>query len=107
MPGRIPNSRSAYRFFLPLTTRWMDNDVYGHVNNVVYLRYTQDAAVAHWHAAAGSEYVESMSWVVRRHEIDYLQPAFDGDDLLTRTWVGASSGAPTTPDFRPKESTKR
>jgi acyl-CoA thioester hydrolase len=29
----------AYRHFLPITTRWMDNDVYGHVNNVVYYSY--------------------------------------------------------------------
>jgi hypothetical protein len=28
-----------YRHFLPITTRWMDNDVYGHVNNVVYYSY--------------------------------------------------------------------
>jgi acyl-CoA thioester hydrolase len=28
--------RSDYRWFLPITTRWMDNDVYGHVNNVHY-----------------------------------------------------------------------
>ncbi len=34
-----PDSRSAYRHFLPITTRWMDNDVYGHVNNVVYYSY--------------------------------------------------------------------
>lgn len=32
-------SRDAYRHFLPITTRWMDNDVYGHVNNVVYYSY--------------------------------------------------------------------
>jgi len=70
-----------------------DIDLLGHVNNVVYLRYTQDAAFAHWFAAAGAEYVESLVWVVRPHEIDYLQPAFAGDELLTRTWVGAASGA--------------
>ena len=28
--------RSAYRVFRTITTRWMDNDAYGHVNNVVY-----------------------------------------------------------------------
>ena len=28
--------RRSYRWFLPMTTRWMDNDVYGHVNNVIY-----------------------------------------------------------------------
>ncbi|MFN3295394.1 acyl-CoA thioesterase [Caldimonas sp.] len=31
--------REAYRHFLTITTRWMDNDVYGHVNNVVYYSY--------------------------------------------------------------------
>ena len=31
--------RDAYKFFLPIATRWMDNDVYGHVNNVVYYAY--------------------------------------------------------------------
>ncbi|MFM0161141.1 MULTISPECIES: acyl-CoA thioesterase [Paraburkholderia] len=32
-------SRDAYRHFLSIPTRWMDNDVYGHVNNVVYYSY--------------------------------------------------------------------
>ncbi|WP_233862894.1 acyl-CoA thioesterase [Paraburkholderia adhaesiva] len=32
-------ARSGYVHFLPITTRWMDNDVYGHVNNVVYYSY--------------------------------------------------------------------
>jgi acyl-CoA thioester hydrolase len=31
-----PDLREAYRRFVPLTTRWMDNDLYGHLNNVVY-----------------------------------------------------------------------
>ena len=31
-----PLPRSAYRRFVPLTTRWLDNDAYGHINNVVY-----------------------------------------------------------------------
>ncbi|QBR03974.1 acyl-CoA thioesterase [Paraburkholderia pallida] len=31
--------RNAYPHFLPIPTRWMDNDVYGHVNNVVYYSY--------------------------------------------------------------------
>lgn len=36
-PGKpSPLSRSDFRHFLPITTRWMDNDAYGHVNNVVY-----------------------------------------------------------------------
>lgn len=31
--------RSAYKHFLPLQTRWADNDIYGHVNNVAYYGY--------------------------------------------------------------------
>ncbi|WP_415774078.1 acyl-CoA thioesterase [Paraburkholderia sp. J8-2] len=36
-PASFP--RSSYRHFLAIDTRWMDNDVYGHVNNVVYYSY--------------------------------------------------------------------
>ena len=39
-PSRAPSpSRQDYAWFVPLTTRWMDNDVYGHVNNVVYYAF--------------------------------------------------------------------
>jgi len=38
--GAIPAAgRDAYRHFLAIPTRWMDNDTYGHVNNVVYYAY--------------------------------------------------------------------
>ncbi|GEO39597.1 acyl-CoA thioester hydrolase [Skermanella aerolata] len=33
------DSRDKYRHFLAIPTRWMDNDIYGHVNNVVYYSY--------------------------------------------------------------------
>jgi len=35
-PRLQPDGRDAYRHFTPLSTRWMDNDAYGHLNNVVY-----------------------------------------------------------------------
>ena len=34
-----PNHRDEYQYFTDITTRWMDNDIYGHVNNVVYYSY--------------------------------------------------------------------
>ncbi|GAC1545358.1 MAG: thioesterase family protein [Herpetosiphon sp.] len=34
-----PQQRDCYRHFLSIQTRWMDNDMYGHVNNVVYYAY--------------------------------------------------------------------
>lgn len=42
-----PERRSAYPAFRGITTRWMDNDVYGHVNNVVYYSWF-DTAVNAW-----------------------------------------------------------
>lgn len=35
----VADSRESYRHFLSIATRWMDNDVYGHVNNVNYYSY--------------------------------------------------------------------
>ena len=61
-----------------------DIDRLGHVNNVVYLRYAQDAATAHWYAAVSREHRDNMVWVVRRHEIDYLKPALENDELVAR-----------------------
>lgn len=42
-----PDHRSTYRAFRAITTRWMDNDVYGHVNNVVYYSWFDTAVNAH------------------------------------------------------------
>jgi acyl-CoA thioester hydrolase len=39
MSKPTPDPRTAYRHFRAITTRWMDNDVYGHVNNVIYFSY--------------------------------------------------------------------
>ena len=46
-PRRAPEPRSAYPVFRPITTRWSDNDVYGHVNNVVYYSWFDTAVNAH------------------------------------------------------------
>ena len=37
-------SRENYKVFYPITTRWSDNDIYGHVNNVTYYSYFDTAA---------------------------------------------------------------
>lgn len=39
MTASTPEARSAYGYFLELQSRWMDNDLYGHVNNVTYYSY--------------------------------------------------------------------
>lgn len=50
--------RSAYRLFHPITTRWMDNDAYGHVNNVVYYSFF-DTAVNAYLVEAGALQIET------------------------------------------------
>ena len=46
VPRPQPLSRSAYRVLRSITTRWADNDVYGHVNNVVYYSWFDTAVNA-------------------------------------------------------------
>jgi len=65
-----------------------DIDEQGHVNNVAYLRWIQDVAVAHWRYAATTEQQEKFSWVVIRHEIDYKKQAFENDEIVAITCVG-------------------
>ena len=65
-----------------------DIDAQGHVNNIAYLRWIQDVAVAHWFHAATKEQQERFAWVVVRHEIDYKKQAFLNEEITVTTWVG-------------------
>ena len=65
-----------------------DVDGMGHVNNIVYVRWIQEVALAHWFAVAPADAQAAMTWVVLRHEIDYLQAARPGDTVRARTWLG-------------------
>ncbi|QMU29475.1 acyl-CoA thioesterase [Adhaeribacter radiodurans] len=76
-----------------IKVRQEDIDVMGHVNNVVYLRWVQEVATAHWEYAAPENIKSLYLWVVLRHEIDYHRPAFLNDDIQGLTWVGTHQGA--------------
>jgi len=70
-----PNSREHYRHFLEIPTRWMDNDVYGHVNNVVYYSYF-DTVVNKFlidHGQLDYENGEIVGWVVET-KCEYFAP---------------------------------
>jgi len=64
-------------------------DFNGHVNNVEYLRWMQDAAVQHALANGSTEATLAVgaTWVVRTHKIEYLKPTFAGDCVAVLTWV--------------------
>ena len=79
-------------FRLALRVAETDIDALGHVNNIVYLRWVQEAAIAHWRAVASAAAQAEIVWVVLRHEIDYIAPALRGDELVAKTWVGKAAG---------------
>lgn len=75
-----------------------DIDELGHAGNLVYLRWLQEAALAHsTHLGLDQAAYLKMGqvWVVRRHEIVYLRPAFEGDALRVETRV-TTMGAATS-----------
>jgi acyl-CoA thioester hydrolase len=68
-----PQPRSAYRLFRPIATRWGDNDLYGHINNVVYFSYF-DTAVNSYLIEAGALNIHAgaaIGLVVQTH-CDYF-----------------------------------
>ena len=69
----------------------VDIDRQNHVNNIVYLRWVQEVATAHWEAAAPATARNAVGWVVLRHEIDYKTPASLSDEIVLRTWVGKAT----------------
>ena len=68
-------ARSGYRHFLPIGTRWMDNDVYGHVNNVVYYSYF-DTVVNEYLIRAGALDIEHGTTIglVVETQCNYFAP---------------------------------
>jgi len=82
---------AAEPFELAIAIEPSDIDQLGHVNNVTYLRWVQDVAVAHWMSLAPATDQARLRWVVVRHEIDYKQAAYLNDAIIARTWVGTAS----------------
>jgi acyl-CoA thioester hydrolase len=85
---------SAYRH--PIRVEPADIDELGHANNVVWVRYVNAAAIAH-SRSVGLDHETYLAlrviWVVRRHDIEYLAPALEGEHLEAFTWVASLRGA--------------
>lgn len=88
-------------FDYPHTVSEEDIDDLGHAGNYHYVRWLQHAAIAHstdngWPPERYD--MLGAGWVVRSHQITYLKPAFEGDELIIRTWVA---------DMKPATSLRR
>jgi len=66
-------------------------DENGHVNNVVYVQWMQDIAIAHFAATGGADLMHDLggTWVARSHHIEYPAPAFAGDCIEATTWIAS------------------
>ncbi|GAA1137291.1 acyl-CoA thioester hydrolase [Kitasatospora gansuensis] len=87
--------------------RWSDMDAFGHVNNVVFLRYLEEARIDFMFtqaAAAGAGEFAGGS-VVARHEIDYKRPLVHRPEPVTiETWVTKIGGASLTVSYEIKDT---
>lgn len=74
-----------YEFTVPEDTV----DENGHVNNVSYVQWMQDAAMSHSGAVGCTARTmeDGATWVVRSHRIEYVRPAYGGDVITVLTWV--------------------
>ena len=80
-------------FIVPLDIGPQHIDANGHVNNVVYVGWLQDAGTAHWNARFDAQTRARWSWVALRHEIDYLRGIGpDETGVVASTWVGDPHG---------------
>ncbi|NQW36891.1 MAG: acyl-CoA thioesterase [Flavobacteriales bacterium] len=79
-------------FSFELTVASEDIDTLNHVNNVVYLKWINEASTKHWDQLSNNKINQAYSWVALRHEIDYLRPAFLNDLITVKTWIGETSG---------------
>jgi acyl-CoA thioester hydrolase len=81
---------------LLVEVRPLDIDELGHASNLVYLRWVQEAALAH-STAVGLDQAAYLArgevWVVRSHEIHYVRPALEGERLAVDTRVASMSAA--------------
>ena len=82
----MTNTNPIYSRSFTIPTSAIDEN--GHVNNVAYVQWMQDIAVNHYSAIGGvTAQGPEATWVVREHKIEYLLPAFAGEEIEIKTWV--------------------
>lgn len=77
---------AIFRYDITVPASAIDEN--GHLNNVEYVQWMQRVAIAHAkHTGCAQATAEvGATWVARSHRIDYLRPAFEGEQLVILTW---------------------
>ena len=106
-PGTQRTAARRHVFLCPL--RWADMDSFGHVNNVVFLRYLEQARVDWMFVTAKEAGVEdfSLGTVVARHEIDYRRPlVYRSEPVRVESWVTQIANASFTVAYEVMDDTQ-
>lgn len=86
----MPATPSAiYRYNITVPASAIDEN--GHLNNVEYVRWMQTAAIAHANHTLCTRETTAVGapWVVRGHRVEYLRPAFEGEEIAILTWISS------------------
>ena len=67
-------------------------DTLDHVNNAVYVQWMEVVATKHWVFLTTQNPFPDYIWVVMKHEIEYKNQAFLGDEVIAKTWVRETKG---------------
>jgi acyl-CoA thioester hydrolase len=80
---------AIYRYDITVPVSAIDEN--GHLNNVEYVRWMQSAAIAHARATPCTQETNAIgaTWVVRAHRVEYLRPAFVGEQIAILTWIAS------------------
>ncbi|MGW1889176.1 acyl-CoA thioesterase [Streptomyces sp. NPDC002004] len=95
---------ARYSYQCPL--RWSDMDAFGHVNNVVFLRYLEEARIDFMFRLAPGDGSPAFSGgsVVARHEIDYVRPLVHRHaPVVVELWVSRIGAASLTVAYEIKD----
>ncbi len=87
--------------------RWSDMDAFGHVNNVVFVRYLEEARIDFMFRLAKADGSPSFSGgsVVARHEIDYVRPLIHRHEpVIIESWVTKINAASVTIAYEIKDA---
>ena len=83
-----PLPPSGPRHVSPLQVRFSDVDAYGHVNNVLYVEFFQEARIVYLNSLAEADTGPWRGWVIAQTDLDYLRPMlFRAQPYHVRSWV--------------------
>ncbi|MGB7251686.1 MAG: acyl-CoA thioesterase [Phormidesmis sp.] len=78
---------AIYRYDITIPASAIDQN--GHLNNVEYVSWMQAAAIAHANDTGCTRLTTEIgaTWIVRKHQVEYLQPAFVDEVVILFTWI--------------------